>query len=222
MSLRWTVALIAAALLAAGCGSVAAVEELPPAAGPDRSPPLAASPAGRVVPGGIPDGLAVAPPALLDGGRLVARVDRRARRLELFEVATGAHVVGAPAGAGPTSVVSNGKRRLYVVDTAGDGLLVFELRGGELVLTRRAYVPGAPYALAADHTRGRLWVASTAQNRVRELSAGPRPRFLRAFATVRQPDALAVDQRSGRVYVAGRAGGVVQVIDPPPLPRRAT
>ena len=56
----------------------------------------------------------------------------------------------------------------------------------------------------------------TATNELVELSAGARPRVLRRFPAVRQPNSVAVEPRSGRVVVTGKADGVLQLLDPPP------
>jgi DNA-binding beta-propeller fold protein YncE len=101
---------------------------------------------------------------------------------------------------------------IYVVDTTGDGLLVFELRP-HLHLTRRLPILGAPYGIAADPVNQRLWVATTETNRLVELADGARPHRLRSFPAVRQPDTVAVDPERHRVYVTGRADGVLQIVD---------
>jgi DNA-binding beta-propeller fold protein YncE len=156
-----------------------------------------------------PGGLAV-----LDRGRVLAVVSARERVVELFDTRTLARLGRAPAGVGPTHVVSDGRSTLYVVDTAGDGLLVFRLRP-KLTLTRRYALLGAPYGVAADRSRNRLWVTLTRRNEVVELAAGARPHELARFAAPRQPDTVAVDERTGRVFVTGTAGGVLQVLDAP-------
>jgi len=156
-----------------------------------------------------PGGLAV-----LDGGRVLAVVSVRERVVELFDTRTLARLGRAPAGVGPTHLVSDGRSTLYVIDTAGDGLLVFRLRP-KLALTRRYALPGAPYGVAADRSRNRLWVTLTRTNEVVELAAGARPHELARFAAPRQPDTVAVDERTGRVFVTGTAGGVLQVLDAP-------
>jgi hypothetical protein len=198
----------------AGCGSVA---ELPPAAGPAHSPPLTERPAGRVVPAGratVP-GMSGAV-AAADGGHARAVLSARERMLEVDDGDTRERV---PAGVGPTHVVAGPGRLIYVVDTTGDGLLVYELRP-HLHLTRRLPILGRPYGIAADPVRGRLWVTTTATNRLVELADGARPHRLRSFPAVRQPDSVAVDHETGRVYVGGRVDGEVQLLDPPPLRSR--
>jgi len=191
-----------------GCGSSS---ELPPAAGPDPSPPLEQRPAGIVVPAGAvpPSAAAGGAEAIVDAGRRRAVVRPRERVLEVYDRATGERVGRAPAGAGPTRVVAGEGGLAYVVDTAGDGLLVFETRG-RLRILRRYPLLGAPYGVASDLRNGRLWVSLTARNQLVELATSARPHRLAVFATVRQPDEVATDGR--RVYVRG-ADGVVQLLD---------
>jgi DNA-binding beta-propeller fold protein YncE len=204
---RATVAVAAAAL--AGCGSSAA---LPPPAGPDVSPPLERRPAGRVVPGGSAPAEAVAgsAEAVVDAGRKRAVVRPRERVLEVYDRATGERVGRVPAGAGPTHVVPGEGGLAYVVDTAGDGLLVFETRD-RLRILRRYPLLGAPFGVAFDGRNHRLWVSLTARNQLVELATGSRPHRLDVFPTVRQPNTVAVDD--GRVYVTGEADGVLQLLD---------
>jgi hypothetical protein len=188
--------LVAFALAAAGCGSSA---EQPPAAGPDRSPPLERRPAGELV-----DTAPAAAPrteALVDGGRKLAVLSPRERVLELYDARTRERLDVAPAGAGPTHVVAGERGLAYVVDTTGDGLLVFETRG-PLRIRRRYPLPGAPYAAASDLRHGRLWVTLTARNQLVELATSARPHRLNLYPTVRQPNAVAVDD-AGRVFVHG-------------------
>ena len=104
---------------------------------------------------------------------------------------------------GPTRVVAGEGGLAYVVDTAGDGLLVFETRG-ELRILRRYPLLGAPYGVASDLDAGRLWVSLTARNELVELATGSRPHRLNAYPTVRQPDTVAV--AGGRVFVTGADG----------------
>jgi len=145
----------------------------------------------------------------------VARIARRERRVELRDGRTAELIASADAGVGPTRAVAN-DRWLWVVDTRGDALLVFRTRP-ELELVRRVFLPGGPYAIALDAQKLRLWVTLTATNEVAELPAHGRPRELRRFPTVRQPDAVAVESRTHRVSVGG--ADALQLIDPPPLPR---
>jgi len=196
--------LIVLALAAAGCGSSA---ELPPAAGPDRSPPLERRPAGELVDTApVP---AKGTEALVDGDRKLAVLSPRRRVLEVYDARTRERLDSAPAGAGPTHVVAGEGGLAYVVDTAGDGLLVFETRGS-LRIRRRYPLPGAPYGAASDLRNGRLWVTLTARNQLVELATSARPHRLNLYPSVRQPNAVAVDP-AGRVFVHGEQ---VQRLDP--------
>jgi hypothetical protein len=206
---RRALVLLAVAAIS-GCGS-ATVDELPPAAGPARAPALTAPPAGRTVAvGQVPAGLTFAPPArALVDGRL-AVLAPRARTLELVDRRTHERLARVAAGVGPTHVLAVADR-LYVTDTQGGALLVFATRP-KLVLTRRVFLPGAPYAIAVDPVRHRLWVTLTARNELVSLPANGRPRPLVRLATIRQPDRVAVDSARGTVAVTGRDAGVLQLI----------
>lgn len=156
-----------------------------------------------------PGGLA----ALRDGDQ-VAVVSVRERAVELLDSESLRRLGRVSAGVGPTHVVSEERfKRLYVTDTRGGALLVFDTTP-ELELVRRVHLPGRPYGIAIDQERHRLWVTLTEFNQVVELPAHGRPHVLRRFPTPRQPDTVAVDERSGRVFVTGRHAGVVQLLDP--------
>lgn len=146
-----------------------------------------------------------APEPLLDGGRVILRLRSRERRLEALDRRSGERLGSVAVGTGPTNVVTDGENLAYVVDTANDGLLTVQLRP-DFEVTRRMHVPGAPYAVALDRRRNRLWITATATNELQEAAAGPKPRPLRRFPTVRQPDRVAVEEATGRVVVTGRDG----------------
>jgi DNA-binding beta-propeller fold protein YncE len=158
--------------------------------------------------------------APLHEGRQVAVVSVRERVLELYDARTLRRIGRVPAGVGPTHVVTDGHGLIYVIDTAGDALLVFHT-DPELQLTRRVFLPGAPYGVAYDPARRRLWVTMSRTNELAELRARGRPAVRRRFPAVRQPDTVAVDIVTGRVFVTGRVDGVLQALDPGygPLPR---
>jgi hypothetical protein len=205
--------------LAGGCGS-ATPGELPPAARPAVSPPLRQPPAGSVVALDGRRARALAArrgvaghTATTAGGRLVARVAPRARVLELLDRRTGRRVDRAPAGVGPTHVVADRAGHLFVVDTEGDGLLLFRVRP-RLELVRRVALATAPYGIAIDRRRRRLWVTLTGTNRLVEVTANGRPRPLRSLPAVRAPHTVAVQPRTGRVLVIGRSPPVLQRVDP--------
>lgn len=193
------------AVTAVGTGAVVAAEEggaidVVPADGPPSRVTVAAQPSGL---------------ALADDGRALAVVSARARKLQLFDPLRSYRLIGsAAAGVGPTGAVALGNR-VFVVDTRGDALLVFDVRP-RLALVRRYELAGGPYGIALDPERRRLWVTLTQTNQLVELPAHGRPHILRTFATVRQPDSVAVDVRTGRVFVGGRADGVLQILSPAP------
>ena len=151
--------------------------------------------------------------------RHVAVLSVRSRVLELFDARTLERTAHANAGTGPAKLASDGGNYLYVTDTTAGALLIFRFAGGELRLDRRYRLDGSPYAIDFDSVQRRLWITLTATNELVELSAGRRPRELRRFPSVRQPNAVAV-AASGRVVVGG-AQGVAQLLDPPPLPADA-
>ena len=158
--------------------------------------------------------------AILDSGRKLVVVSVKERVVELFDVRTLRRLGRAPAGVGPTHVVTDGHQMAYVVDTAGGALLAFHLQP-RFELLRRLPLLGGPYGIVFDHESRHMWVTLTKTNEVVELASGSRPHFLRRFPSVRQPNTVAVDERSGRVLVTGKVDGVLQLLDPPPRsPRR--
>ena len=146
---------------------------------------------------------------------LVAVVSVRARVISLYRLDPPELVAKANAGVGPTHVVA-ALGRVYVVDTEGDAILAYRTEP-RFELNGRANTPGAPYGIAVDARRRRLYVTLTARNELAEYALGPpAPRRLRiTYPTVRQPNSVAVDPRSGRVFVASRTDGTLELIDPP-------
>jgi DNA-binding beta-propeller fold protein YncE len=163
-------------------------------------------------------------PAIIHPGGLVAAdfdrrlavVAARERTLALYDPRTLRRIAQLPAGAGPTNVVAGGDR-LYVADTRGDAILVYATDAARRALARagRIRLPrgSAPYGLALDPVRQRLWVTLTARNELISLPIDGRAGQTRRFSTVQQPDAVAVDSALGTVAVTGRAQGVLQLID---------
>jgi hypothetical protein len=148
----------------------------------------------------------------LDGGRKVAVLAARARVVELFDADSLRPLGRVPAGTGPSDVISDGERRVYVVDAVAGALLVYLLDGG-LRPTRRYPLAGSPYAAAFDRSRRRIWVGLTATNRLAELAAGARPHLLRSLPAVRGPRRVVLEPGTGRVVVTGRRAA--QVLDLP-------
>ena len=145
------------------------------------------------------------------GGPLAAVVGVRARRIALYDVVAGRKLGEATAGVGATHVVAAGGL-VYVADTEGDAILVYRVRP-KLAFLDRANLPGAPYGLALDRRRGRLWVTLTERNEViRYELTHHAPRRVASYPTVHQPNSVAVDERTGRVYVASRTGSELQIL----------
>jgi DNA-binding beta-propeller fold protein YncE len=161
---------------------------------------------------------AQAPVDVQPGGVVAVRdavgvVSVRAYTLELLDPGDLRGQGSQSAGLGPTHAVADAEGRVYVADTRGDALIVFETRP-RLRWIARVPLPGSPYGMAADPRRGRVWVTLTARNEVAEVVAGDAPRRGRTLPTVRQPNTLAVDPASGRLFVASRTDGTLQLIDP--------
>ncbi len=156
----------------------------------------------------------VQPGGVVGMGNDVGVVDVRANDVTLVD-ARSLRIMGrASAGAGPTHGAAGAGGKLYVLDTRGGAVLSFATQP-RLRRLARLRLPGAPYGVAIDLARGRLWVTLTAQNELAELStAGPKLRLIRTYPTGRQPDTVAVDPGDGRVFVANAADGTVERIDP--------
>ena len=156
------------------------------------------------------------------GGDRVGVIAVRERVLQLYDARALKPLARVPAGVGPTHLVSDGVDRFWVADTDGDAVLYVHVKP-RLEVVRRVALAGAPYGMAIDLERRRLWVTLTERNRVVELTANGQPRVIRVFPTVRQPNTVAVDPKSGRVFVASRSDGTLQLLDPDrarSLPRR--
>ena len=154
-----------------------------------------------VQPGGV---------AATDGGRVVGLVAVRERVLQLYDARALRPTGSINVGIGPTHLAGATGARFFVVDTRGNGVLEVYLRP-KLRVHRRTHLPGAPYGVATDPVRRRMWITLTRRNRVAELRG---PKVLRTYPTVRQPNSVAVDPVTGRVFVASRTDGTLQMIDP--------
>jgi DNA-binding beta-propeller fold protein YncE len=142
-------------------------------------------------------------------GDQVAVVAVQAYTVELYDQRTLQGQGARNAGLGPTHVVAGADGRIYVADTRGGEVLVYDTEP-RLRVAGRIALPGSPYGLAIDGDR--LWVTLTERNELVELRAGAEPKELRRFPTVRQPNSVAVEPGSGRVFVASRADGTLQII----------
>ncbi|MEA2931565.1 MAG: hypothetical protein QOI56_350 [Actinomycetota bacterium] len=162
-----------------------------------------------------PGGVAAAP-----DGSVVVVVGVRGRRIEAY-APDGRALGTAACGVGPTHVRAGAGGLFYVADTQGGAVLVFRAGtdGVRQVGRMRTGGPrpdgGAPYGLAVDAGRSRLYVTLTATNRLRSYRIeGDTLVADREWATVRQPNDVAVDSGTGRVVVAGTADGLLQFVDP--------
>jgi DNA-binding beta-propeller fold protein YncE len=118
--------------------------------------------------------------ALRDG--MLAVVSVRAYTVELLDREL--RTLGSQnVGYGPSHVVADRQDRLWIADTRGGGLSVFETQP-RLRFIARVALPGSPYGLAMDRERDRLWVTRTARNEVAEVDVAGRPRVLRTLPTV--------------------------------------
>lgn len=209
----------ACAVLLAGCGGG---DGLHKAAGPGKAPAQAADLPGDLV---AIDSEAAEPFALggllrghgskvrgvgLDGGRLIASVDRRARKVALYEDGAARPSQSADAGTGPTNLATDGDR-LYVTDTTKGALLIFRIRP-RLELQRTVDLPGRPYGIAVDSSRNHVWVTLVRRNELVQLTADGTATVGPRFPTVRRPLAVAVEPVSGAVGIRG--ADQVQILHP--------
>jgi hypothetical protein len=155
------------ALALAGCGSLAEAQ-LPAPAGPPTGNVAAGAPALA----SCRDQLAT---QWLANRTQLAVLCGRERSVEIYDVRSGKRVATAPAGIGPTSMVTDGKDGTYVVDAKGEALLVY--RRSPLQLLRRVHLGGAPYAIAFDRERWQLEI--TRGDDVVHYKAGWRPVLVR-------------------------------------------
>ena len=111
------------------------------------------------------------PGGLATTGADVAVVSVRARRLQLFD-AKSLHLLASVAIQGGPSHVAAYGTELFVVDTGGTHVRVFDTVP-RLHLIGSVSVPRSPLGMAVDVTRGHLWITCTAANLLVELSLVP-------------------------------------------------
>ncbi len=146
-------------------------------------------------------------------GRRVALVAVGARVLQVYDARAPRRLGGTAAGVGPSHVVARDDLA-YVADTEGERVLVFRI-GARPRQVASVAAAGAPYGLALDPSRARLWVTLTATNRLAEYAlVRGLPRRVATYPTGRQPNSVAVDPRSGDAFVAVRGEGRVERIVP--------
>jgi DNA-binding beta-propeller fold protein YncE len=144
---------------------------------------------------------------------LVGIVGVRGLSLELYYARTLETIGRIEAGEGPTHVIPGPDGRLYVADTRGDAVLVYETQPRLTQVASISVPDGAPYGIAVDPERNYLWVTLTAENRLIQYDiSGDEPSEMERYPTVRQPNSVAVNPESGRVFVAGSADGELQII----------
>lgn len=169
---------------------------------PDGSSQVVAAPA-------QPGGVASAP-----DGSVVVVVGVRGRRIAAY-APDGRMLGSADCGVGPTHVRAGAGGLFYVADTQGGAVLIFQTRAdGIRQVGSVSTGGGAPYGLAVDGARSRLYVTLTGTNQLRSYRIeGAKLTADRSWATVRQPNDVAVDSSTGRVVVAGTGDGQLQFVD---------
>ena len=151
------------------------------------------------------------PGGLTVTGGDIAVVSVRARRLQLFDATTLHQVATVGIRGGPSHVAAYGTE-LFVVDTGGTHIRVFDTVP-RLHLVGSVSVPRSPLGIAVDETRRRLWITCTATSRLVELALDrPLPRIVGQWPTVRQPNTLALDPRTDTVLVVGAHPGALEIV----------
>jgi DNA-binding beta-propeller fold protein YncE len=191
--------LVLLALAAAGCGSAGA-DELPPAAEPASSPPVAAAPDGRVVPVGFkPEGI-VADPAT----GLVAVGLREPDGLAIVDGATGRVERRVALPAAPRHLALDGSTVLVPAEDA-DRLVRVSLPGGAATAARTGREPHD--AAAAG---GRVFVADEFANTLTVLDGD---RTVRRIHTALQPGGVTPLDEGRQVAVVSVRERVVETFD---------
>ena len=156
----------------------------------------------------------VQPAGMAAVGLSMGMLDVRRNNLTVYDAAALRNIGSTPAGEGPTHLVADKHGRMIAADTRGNAVRVFE----PLPNPHQVAVvpqPGAPYGIAYDPVRDRLWVASSGTNEVVGYDmAEPTPRAVTRLPTVQNAYTLGVDAQTGRLFIAGTTAGVVQIVDP--------
>jgi DNA-binding beta-propeller fold protein YncE len=157
----------------------------------------------------------VQPAGLAPVGTSMGLLDVRKNDLTVYDADSLTIVGSTPAGEGPTHLVADDHGRMIAADTRGNAVRVFTPRPSPTQVGVVAQ-PGAPYGIAYDTVRDRLWVASSGTNEVVGYDmAGTTPREVARVPTVQNPYTLGVDSTTGRLFIAGVTAGVVQIVEPP-------
>lgn len=156
----------------------------------------------------------VQPGGLAATNGYVAVVAVAERVLAVYDATSLEEIGELGAGEGPTHVVA-AAGRAWVADTDGDSIRVYAV-GEQPRAIASASLDGSPYGLAIDPLRMRLWATLPDRNQVVVFDVtGNRPRELRRYPTLRQPNSVAIDARDGRAVIAGRAAGRLELIRGP-------
>ena len=121
------------------------------------------------------------PGGVVGDGTTAAVVDVGAFTLSTYDLRTLVRTAVVPAGAGPTHAVLARSRRILVVDTRGNALLVFSV--DPLKPVGRLALPGAPYGMAIDPATDTAWITLTGLNQLVGVDlSGPEPRAHRPLS----------------------------------------
>ncbi|OBK72198.1 hypothetical protein A5651_16820 [Mycobacterium sp. 1274761.0] len=147
--------------------------------------------------------------ALVTQGNTAVVLDRGQTSVTTVDASGTKAAQSLRAGEGATTMATDPAGRVLVVDTRGDGLLVFGI--DPLILRQRYPVRDAPYGLTGSSRLA--WVSQTTTNTVigYDLATGIPVEKVR-YPTVQQPNSLAFDEASDTLYVVSGVGAGVQVI----------
>lgn len=146
---------------------------------------------------------------------VAAVVSVRAYTVALLDLRTLELGPSQSAGLGPSHAVALRRDgRVLIADTRGGAILEYATRPRLKALARLAI--DAPYGIALDQRRARLWVTDVRSGRLVlvDVRTPGKPRILRRWRTVAQPNSVAVDERTGAAIVAGQRGGQLQRVAP--------
>jgi len=196
-------ALLALLALLAGCGS-APRDEFPPAAEPASSPPLTATPDGRLVPVGFKPEGAVADPRT----GLVAVGLRSPDELALVNGTTGKVERRVPLDAAPRHLgIAGAGGPVLVPAEDADALLQVALPGGAVTRTRTGREPHDAAAAAAGE---RVFVADEFAHRLTVLEDG---KPVTTIETALQPGGVTPLDNGRQVAVVSVRERVVETFD---------
>ena len=144
-----------------------------------------------------------APPAVAlavepTSGEIYAAIPSRG---ELFVVGPDNTLRGRVDGLGRPADVAVGAGRVYVADTLGHRLVALDAMNHSIIATRR--LPAAPYPIALDPRRHRVYVGQMGRGTILALNADTLdPVGEVALEGLGYPQGLALDALANRLYVA--------------------